>query len=67
VKGALRNGLRLEDGKPMAYPMSSFIPHFAAMSDEDLDALVAYLRSLRPVHNQVPARELMNQQARIGR
>ena len=42
----------------MAYPMSSYIPHFAAMTDEDLDALVAYLRTLRPVHKQVPAREL---------
>jgi hypothetical protein len=58
VKEALRKGLRLEDGKPMAYPMSSYIPHFAAMADEDLGALVAYLRSLRPVHKQVPAREL---------
>jgi mono/diheme cytochrome c family protein len=58
VKDALRTGHRLEDGKPMAYPMSSYIPHFAAMTDEDLDALIAYLRSLRAVHKQVPAREL---------
>jgi mono/diheme cytochrome c family protein len=58
LKNALRTGLRLEDGKPMAYPMSSYIPHFAAMTDEDLDALMAYLRTLRPVHKQVPAREL---------
>jgi len=34
------------------------VPHFAAMTDEDLDALVAYLRTLRPAHKQVPAREL---------
>lgn len=58
VKDALRKGLRLEDGKPMAYPMSSYIAHYSAMTDEDLGALVAYLRSLRPVHKQVPAREL---------
>jgi mono/diheme cytochrome c family protein len=58
VKGALRSGQRLEDGKPMAFPMSSYIPHFSAMTDDDLDALIAYLRSLRPVHRQVPAREL---------
>jgi len=58
VKDALRNGLRLEDGKPMAFPMSSYVPHFAAMTDADLDALIAYLRTLRPVHKQVPAREL---------
>jgi mono/diheme cytochrome c family protein len=58
VKNALRTGQRLEDGKPMAYPMSSYIPHYSAMTDEDLDALIAYLRTLRPVHKQVPAREL---------
>lgn len=58
VKDALRSGTRLEDGKPMVYPMSSYVPHIAAMTDEDLDALVAYLRTLRPVHKQVPPREL---------
>ena len=58
VKDALRKGLRLEDGKPMAFPMLSYIPHFAAMTDADLDALIAYLRTLRQVHKQVPAREL---------
>jgi hypothetical protein len=42
----------------MAYPMSALIPHFAQMSEQDLDALVAWLRTLRPVHKQVPAREL---------
>jgi len=58
VKDSLRSGLRMPDGKPMAYPMSALIPHFAAMTEQDLDALVAYLRSLRPVHKQVPARQL---------
>jgi len=28
------------------------------MTDADLDALIAYLRTLRQVHKQVPAREL---------
>jgi mono/diheme cytochrome c family protein len=58
LKDALRKGSRLEDGKPMAYPMSSYITHFSRMTEADLDALVAYLRTLRPVHKQVPAREL---------
>jgi len=62
VKHALRTGERLEDARPMAYPMSSYIPHFAAISDEDLDALVAYLRSLRPVHKQVPPPQLVRGQ-----
>jgi mono/diheme cytochrome c family protein len=59
VKHALRTGVRLEDGKPMVYPMSSYIPHLASMTEEDLDALLAYLRTLRPVRKQVPGRQLV--------
>lgn len=58
VKDSLRSGIRLTDGKPMAYPMSALTPHFKTMTGQDLDALVAYLRTLRPVHRQVPARQL---------
>ena len=61
LKTALRTGMRLEDGKPMAYPMSSYVPHLAAWTGEDLDALVAYLRSLKPVRKQVPPRQLSAQ------
>lgn len=61
VKNALRTGVRLEDGKPMTYPMSSYVPHFARIADDDLDSLVAYLRTLRPVHKQVPQPELAAQ------
>ncbi len=56
-KNALRTGMRF-DGAVMTPPMLLFVPHFAGMTDEDLDALVAYFRSLRPVKNTVPAREL---------
>lgn len=57
IKQALRTGKRL-DGKMMAPPMSSFIPHFSGMTEEDLDAIVAYLRSIPAKKHKVPEREL---------
>jgi mono/diheme cytochrome c family protein len=56
-KAMFTQGKRL-DGKPMGPPMSLFMPHLTGMNDEDLDALLAYLRSLKPVKNKVPDREL---------
>ncbi len=56
-KNALRTGMRF-DGAVMTPPMLLFVPHLAGMTDEDLDALVAYFRSLRPVKNEVPPRAL---------
>jgi mono/diheme cytochrome c family protein len=57
IKQALRSGRRL-DGRAMAPPMSDFIPHFSGMTDDDLDAIVAYLKSLPPRRHQVPDRAL---------
>jgi mono/diheme cytochrome c family protein len=57
IKQSLRTGKRL-DGKLMAPPMSMFIPHFSGMTDEDLDAIVAYLQSLPVKKNRIPPREL---------
>jgi mono/diheme cytochrome c family protein len=58
IKKALRNGTRL-DGKRMAPPMSIMLPHYSGMAEEDMDALVAYLKSLPPARHQVPDRELV--------
>jgi mono/diheme cytochrome c family protein len=58
IKDALRSGNNLRDGEPMLYPMSSLIPHFKNMTDEDLEAIVIYLRTLRPVHKKTPPPEL---------
>jgi cytochrome c553 len=63
IKAAIQNGVRL-DGKKMAPPMSQLIPHFSGMTDEDLDALVAYLKSLPPARRAVPERELVAELAR---
>jgi mono/diheme cytochrome c family protein len=57
IKTALRDGKRL-DGRPMAPPMSFFVPHISGLADEDLDALVAYLRAQKPIRNKVKDREL---------
>jgi mono/diheme cytochrome c family protein len=56
IKQAIREGKRL-DGKKMAPPMSMMIPHWSTMTDEDLDALVAYLKSLKPAKNKVEDRK----------
>lgn len=37
-----------KDGRKLAPPMA--FPYYAKMSNNDLDAIVAYLRSLKPVH-----------------
>jgi mono/diheme cytochrome c family protein len=57
IKKALVSG-ELLDGGRMASPMAERIPHLARMTAEDLDALVAWLQSLKPSDRKVPAREL---------
>lgn len=49
---AVRQGRR-PDGTPVLPPMPW--PDFAAMNDDDVKAIVAYLRSVPPVHHAVPA------------
>jgi mono/diheme cytochrome c family protein len=58
LKQALRSGRRL-DGKRMAPPMAVIIPHLSGLTDEDLDALVAYLRSIPAAKNKVRDRNLV--------
>ncbi|HVU49698.1 MAG TPA: c-type cytochrome [Polyangia bacterium] len=57
IKQALRNGRRL-DGKRMAPPMSVVIPHISGLAEDDMDALVAYLKSLPAARNRVRDRNL---------
>jgi mono/diheme cytochrome c family protein len=51
----LRTGkhLGLENGRPILPPMPWF--NIAQMTDEDISALYAFLRSIPPVNNRVPA------------
>jgi len=57
IKQALRAGRRL-DGKTMAPPMSGFVPHFSGMTDDDLDAIIAYLQAIPAKKHQIPERQL---------
>jgi hypothetical protein len=50
---ALRSGKHMGKGRPILPPMPW--PGVAQMSDEDLGAIFAYLKSIPPVKNQVPA------------
>jgi mono/diheme cytochrome c family protein len=57
IRAALVSGERL-DGARMASPMAELVPHYAKMTAEDLDAIVAWLQSLEPSARKVPPREL---------
>lgn len=49
----------------MAPPMALLIPHVSGMADDDLDALVTWLKSLKPVVDAVPERQLTPEMAAI--
>ncbi|MBI3180656.1 MAG: cytochrome c [Myxococcales bacterium] len=66
LKQALRTGYRL-DGKQMAPPMSLLIGHVSQLTEEDMDALVTWLKSLKPVKHKIPERELTPEmKAKLG-
>lgn len=52
-KGAMRTGKHMGAGRPIQLPMPWF--NLATLSDDDLAAIFAYLKSLPPVKNAVPA------------
>jgi mono/diheme cytochrome c family protein len=54
---AMRTGTRL-DGQMMQPPMGPFAEAYGRMTDEDLDAIAAYLFSLPPVNQKQKKREL---------
>ena len=57
IKQALRNGTRL-DGKKLAPPMSILIPHLSGMTEDDIDALAAYIKTLPAAKRKPPERQL---------
>ena len=62
IKTALRKGLR-PNGTPLAMIMPS--DFYEIMTERDLDAVVAYLRTVTPVKNTVPAPIYKMQQAHL--
>lgn len=55
IKTLLTKGVRRDGSRMIPYPMSW--PAYALLKTEDLDAIVAYLRTLPPVYNKIPAPE----------
>jgi mono/diheme cytochrome c family protein len=51
-KNTIRNGRHWGVGRPLNPPMPWF--NYREMTDEDLAAVFAYLRTLKPVRNEVP-------------
>ena len=60
IKQALRSGKRL-DGRPMAPPMSLVLPHISTWTDEDLETVILFLRSVPAIAQRIPAPELTPQ------
>ncbi|MEP6837298.1 MAG: phosphomannomutase [Bradyrhizobium sp.] len=56
IKRALIEGARPDHGRLAAVPLAAIMPanFYKALLPEDLDAVVAYLRSVKPIRNQVP-------------
>jgi mono/diheme cytochrome c family protein len=53
IKAVVTRGLRRDGSRMLPFPMDW--PSYSALTPDDLDALVAYLRSIPPVVNRVPA------------
>jgi len=51
-RNTIRTGRHLGRGRPVLPPMP--IPAYSQFSDEDLDAIFAYLKTLPPIRNRVP-------------
>ncbi len=51
IKEAITSGLDPSSKRKLGVPMP--FTHFAKMAPEDLDAVVAYLRTLKPIHHKV--------------
>ena len=57
IKRALVEGMRPDHGRLAGVPLAAIMPanFYKALLPDDLDAIVAYLRTVKPVRNEVPA------------
>ena len=58
IKTFVTTGTRRDGSRMLPYPMPW--PNYASMTPDDLNALVAFLRSLAPVSNRIPAPQSAN-------
>jgi mono/diheme cytochrome c family protein len=56
IKRSLIEGIRPDHGKLVGAPLAAIMPanFYKALLRDDLAAIVTYLRSVKPVHNEVP-------------
>ena len=56
IKRALIEGMRPNHGRLAGVPLAAIMPanFYKALLPDDLDSIVAYLRSIKPVRNEVP-------------
>ena len=54
IKAVLTRGVRPDGTKMLPFPMDW--PSYSALSPDDLNAVVAYLRTIPPIVNRIPAR-----------
>jgi mono/diheme cytochrome c family protein len=57
IKRALVEGMRPDHGRLAGVPLAAIMPanFYKALLPEDLDAIVAYLRTVKPIRNESPA------------
>jgi mono/diheme cytochrome c family protein len=57
IKRALIEGIRPDHGRNAGVPLAAIMPanFYRGLLPDDLDSIVAYLRSIKPVPNEVPA------------
>jgi mono/diheme cytochrome c family protein len=61
----MRTGRRMGRGRPILPPMP--IPSYKNYSDQDLEAIYTYLRSIPPIQNQVPEPSLPDMGGPMGK
>jgi mono/diheme cytochrome c family protein len=56
IKRALVEGVRPDHGRLAGVPLAAIMPanFYKALLADDLDAIVAYLRTIKPIRNEVP-------------
>ena len=52
IRNALTKGIRRDGSRMLPFPMPWTA--FAKMKPDDLNAIIAYLRTIPPIHNEIP-------------
>lgn len=58
IRNALTKGIRSDGSRMLPFPMPWTA--YAKLKEEDLNAVIAYLRTVPPMYNKIPTREVPN-------